>query len=157
MNQGPVGKQTVSILFRSQSEIIDQEVIEIIRAETINQEMGKYKISDIPFYTPGVATGDIVHAEYNDTEEMLGFLETLFASGNSTIWVVITDENFSIEEIQEIFLELDCDSEEVSEHFFAMEVKSSTNYLRIRDRLNELKSEDIIDFAEPCLSEIHQY
>jgi len=38
-----------------------------------------------------------------------------------------------------------------------MEVKSSTNYLRIRDKLIALKSEGTIDFAEPSRSIVHQY
>jgi Domain of unknown function (DUF4265) len=157
MNIRPEENQPVSILFRFQSEVLDQEVIEIMRAETVKLEMGKFKILDIPFYTPGIATDDIIHAEYDDSEEMLAYRETLTASGNSTVWIVITNEDTPIEEIQEIFLEMDCDSEEVSERFFAMEVKSTTNYLRVRDMLNKLKSEGIIDFAEPCLSDEHQY
>jgi hypothetical protein len=148
---------SVKILFRFQSELLDQEVMEIIRAETINQEMGKYRISDIPFYTPGIATGDIVSAAYDDDEEMLKYHETLSSSGNSIVWVAITDDVTSIEEVQETFLDLGCDSEEVSERFFAMEVKSSASYYRIRDKLIELKSEGIIDFAESCLSLVHQY
>jgi len=157
MNTKPDQHQSVKILFRFHSELLDQEVMEIIRAETINMEMGKYRISDIPFYTPGIATDDIVSATYDDEEEMLKYHETLASSGNSIVWVVITDEETSIEDVQEIFLDLGCDSEEVSEHFFAMEVKSSASYYRIRDKLIELKSEGIIDYAESCLSLVHQY
>jgi hypothetical protein len=147
----------VKILFRFHSDLLEQEVKEIIRGETVNIEMGQYRITDIPFYTPGIATGDIVNAVYDDEEENLVYLETLSPSGNSTIWIVITDDETSIEEIQEIFLSLDCDSEEVSERFFAMEVKASTSYYRVRDKLIELKSEGTIDFAEPCISTLHQH
>jgi Domain of unknown function (DUF4265) len=157
MNTEPENHQTVKILFRFHSEILDQEVTEIIRAETVNLEMGKYKILDIPFYTTGIATDDIVRAAYNDDEEMLLYQETFTSSGNSIIWIVITDDETEIEDVQQIFFDLECDSEEVSERFFAMEVKSSTNYLRVRDKLISLKSEGIIDFAEPCLSHAHQY
>ena len=157
MNTRPELHQIVKILFRFHSELLDQEVMEILRAETVNLEMGKYKIKDIPFYTPNIATDDIVHAEYDNEEELLVYRETLSTSGNSIVWVVITADETSIENIQEIFLQLDCDSEEVSERFFAMEVKSSTNYLRIRDKLIALKSEGTIDFAEPSRSIVHQY
>jgi Domain of unknown function (DUF4265) len=157
MNISPENQQTVKILFRFHSELLDQEVVEIIRAETVNPDMGEYRIQDIPFYTPNIATEDIVHATYNDDEEMLVYQETLTSSGNSIVWVVITDDDTVIEDVQEIFLDLECDSEEVSERFFAMEVKPSNNYLRIRDKLIALKSEGIIDFAEPCLSLVHQY
>jgi Domain of unknown function (DUF4265) len=157
MNKSPDDSQSVKILFRFQSELLDQEVSEIVRAETVSLDMGTFKIQDIPFYTPYIATGDIVSAEYDDVEGMLAYRETIVASGNSTIWVVITIDSMSIEEVQERFLELECDSEEVSERFFAMEVKAATNYLRVRDALNKLKSEGIIDYAEPCLSAAHQY
>ncbi len=76
MNIEPENHQTVKILFRFHSEILDQEVTEIIRAETVNLEMGEYKILDIPFYTTGIATDDIVRAAYNDDEEMLLYQET---------------------------------------------------------------------------------
>ncbi len=157
MNTAPDQHQTVKILFRFHSELLDQEVQEILRAETLNPEMGKYRITDIPFYTPGIATDDIVSAVYSDEEEMLVFQETLAPSGNSTVWVVVTDEESDIEDLQQIFLDLGCDSEEVSERFFTMEVKSSTSYYRIRDKLIELKSEGFIDFAEPCVSLVHQF
>ena len=157
MNTHTDPKLSVKILFRFYSELLDQEVEEIISAETINLEMGKYRISDIPFYTPGIATDDIVSALYNDEEEMLVYHETLSSSGNSIVWVVITDDETTIEQVQEIFLALECDSEEVSERFFAMEVKLSTSYFRVRDKLIELKSEGVIDFAESYLSLVHQY
>ena len=146
----------VKILFRFHSDLLEQEVEEIIRGETVNIELGQYRITDIPFYTPGIATGDIVNAVYDDEEENLVFQETLSPSGNSIVWIVITDEETSIEEIQEIFLSLDCDSEEVSERFFAMEVKATTSYFRVRDKLIELKSDGTIDFAEACVSLLHQ-
>jgi len=157
MNTDPEPNKTTKILFRVHSELMDQDVEEIIGAETIDLEMGKFRIQDIPFYTPNLATDDIVHAEYDIDEEMLIYRETLIPSGNSTVWVVVTDETIPIEEIQEIFLELGCDSEEVSEHFFAMEIKATTNYFRIRDKLISLKSEGRIDYAESCLSIDHQY
>jgi len=157
MNTDPELNKTTKILFRVHSELMDQDVEEIIGAETIDLEMGKFRIQDIPFYTPNLATDDIVHAEYDSDEEMLIYRETLIPSGNSTVWVVVTDETIPIEEIQEIFLELGCDSEEVSEHFFAMEIKATTNYFRIRDKLISLKSESRIDYAESCLSIDHQY
>jgi peptide deformylase len=38
-----------------------------------------------------------------------------------------------------------------------MEVKAETNYLVIKDKLNELKAEGMIEYMEGCLSVNHQY
>jgi len=144
------------ILFRFDSEILEQEIVETIWADIVDLSKGHFKLDSIPFFVPRVATDDIVQAEYDDAEEMLTYRETILASGNSTVWVIIMDDT-NIDEVRKIFNELDCISEALSDRYFAMEVKASTNYLQVRDRLNELKTEGIIDFAEPCLSVIHQY
>ncbi len=157
MNTSPEENQAVKILFRFHSELMDQDVEEIIGAETVNLEMGQFRILDIPFYTPNIATDDIIHAVYDHEEEMLAYKETVLPSGNSIVWVVVTDESVPVEDVQQIFLDLECDSEEVSERFFAMEVKATLNYFRIKDRLISLRADGMIDYAESCLSRDHQH
>ena len=147
----------VKILFRSYSDLLEQDTVETMWADVVDISMGHYKIDSIPFYTTLIATDDIVNAEYDDTEEMLVYRETVQPSGNSTLWVVIINDATDINDIMDIFEELDCISEAISDRYFAMEVKAGTNYLRIRDKLNELKSEKQIDYFEPCLSVNHQY
>jgi hypothetical protein len=88
---------------------------------------------------------------------MLTFRELVKASGNSNIWVVIIDDKTEIDDVRSIFFDLDCISEALDTRYFAMEVKSATNYYRIRDRLNKLKADGILDYAEACLSVEHQY
>ena len=147
----------VKILFRLYSDLLEQEIVETLWAESINDVLGHYKLNSIPFYIPLVAAEDVVYALYDDGEEMLKYIETVNPSGNSNLWVVIADETADIDEIRDLFLEMDCVSEALSDRFFAMEVKSTTNYLKIKNKLNELKSEGIIDYVESCLSEQHQY
>lgn len=145
------------ILFRFYSELLEQDMEETVWADIINANLGHYRLDSIPFYIPFIATDDIVQAEYDDVEEMLLFKETVSPSGNSTLWVVITDEKADTEEIRETFYEMDCLSDALSNHFFTMEVKAETNYLVIKNKLNELKAEGMIDFTEGCLSINHQY
>jgi hypothetical protein len=130
---------------------------ETMWADVLNANLGHYKLDSIPFYVPYIATDDVVYAEYNDEEEMLLYQETIQASGNSTIWVVITSEKTNAEEIREAFYNMDCLNDAISDLFFAMEVKAETNYLVIKNKLNELKAQGMIDYMEACLSVNHQY
>lgn len=149
--------QQVEILFRSYSDILEQDVAEAIWADIVDAELGYYKLFSIPLYTSAIASDDVVHAEWDDDEVMLTFRETVHPSGNSTIWVVVVDDDTDIEAIQKQFFELDCLSEALSNRYFAMEIKADTNYLRIKNQLITLKSQKLIDYVEPCLSERHQY
>lgn len=149
--------KAVQILFRFYSDILEQEMVETIWGIVIDENLGHYQLDSIPFYVSSIATDDIVFAEYDDAEEMLTYRETMKPSGNSTIWVVITDEDTDIDDIRALFDELDCLSETLSNRFFAMEVRAQTNYLHVRNKLNELKTEKLIDYTEPCLSAQHQY
>jgi hypothetical protein len=149
--------KAVQILFHFYSDILEQEMEETIWGVVADENNGYYQLDSIPFYVNNVATDDLVHAEYDDTEEMLSYSETIQPSGNSTIWVVITDDDTDIDDIRTLFDKLDCLSEALSNRFFAMEIKAQTNYLHVRNKLNELKSEGLIDYSEPCLSAQHQY
>jgi len=147
----------IEILFRSYSAILEQEVAEAIWADVVDADLGYYKLYSIPLYTSFIATDDIVHAEWDDDEVMFTYRETIEPSGNSTIWVVVTDDDTDIEEIRKSFFEMDCLSEALSNRYFAMEVKATTYYLHIKNKLMTLKAQKLIDYAEACLSAKHQY
>ena len=150
-------KTQVEILFRSFSTILDQDVAETIWADVVDLDLGYYKLYSIPLYTSAIASDDLVRAEWDDEEIMLTYRETVQPSGNSTVWVVIVNDDTDIDEIRKTFFEMDCLSEALSNRYFAMEIKAVTNYLHIKDKLNALRSQRLIDYAEPCLSEKHQY
>ena len=65
----------VKILFRFFSNVLDEWTLETIWAKVFDKEKGLYKIDNIPFYA-SVASGDIVFAEYDHTEQMLTYKET---------------------------------------------------------------------------------
>ncbi len=151
------GDKQVEILFRSYSTILEQDVAEAIWADIVEPDLGYYKLYSIPLYTSAVASDDVVHAEWDDDEVMLTYRETVAPSGNSTVWVVIVDDDTDIDTVRKTFFEMDCLSEALSNRYFAMEVKAETNYLHIKDKLKALKAQKLINYAEPCLSEKHQY
>lgn len=145
----------VKIRFRFYSDMMEQDAEEILMAEIVDTGLGQYKINSIPFYVEGIATGDIVYAEYDEAGKMLLFKEKLQSSGNSTVWVAITDDDMPIDEVREIFTGLDCNSMAMGERYFTLEIKSHGNYFKIKDRLNQLKVSGVVDYAEPCISAQH--
>lgn len=147
----------VKICFSFHSNILDEWTVETMWAETIDVGKGLYKLDNIPFYAPLVASDDIVFAEYDETEERLMYRHTVESSGNSTIHVVIMDKSVNKEPIREAFNQLGCISEGLNDGYFALEVPATIDYKSIRAKLQELEDRGIIGFAESCLSYRHQY
>lgn len=146
----------VKILFRFYSDVLDEWTVETMWAEIIDVNKGLYKIANIPFYA-SIASDDIVFAEYDDAEKMLTYRETIEYSGNSIIQVIVLDKTFITNEIRDIFNNLNCKSEKFKEWYFVIEVPADKNYEPIKQKLSELQDKEIIDYAEPILSEQHQY
>jgi len=147
----------VKILFRYYSDVLEEETVETMWATIIDQGKGYYKIDNIPFYGPLVASDDIVFAEYDEDEQMLTYRETIESSGNSVIQIVLMDKEDDINSIRKIFEDLTCASERINDKYFAMEIPANVDYKLIKLKLEQLKDEGLIDYAEPCLSEKHQY
>ena len=122
----------VKILFRFYSNVLDEWTVETMWAEIIDESKGLYKLDNIPFYA-SVSSGDIVFAEYDDDEERLTYRETVEYSGNSTIQVVIMDENTVANDIRSILAEMGCDSEKVNEKYFVVEIPADKDYTPVRE------------------------
>ena len=145
----------VKILSRFYSNVLDEWTVETMWAEVVDKDKGLYKIDSIPFYA-SIASDDIVFAEYDDTEKMLTYKETVEYSGNSLIQVVIMDKSVVTNDIRDIFNLMDCQSEKFKEGYFVIEILADKNYKLIKQKLTELKEKGIIDYAEPVLSDKHQ-
>jgi hypothetical protein len=144
----------VKILFRFFSNILDEWTIETIWAQTVDKDKGLYMIDNIPFYA-SVASGDIIFAGYDDTEQRLIYRETVEPSGSSTIQVVIVDKAILTNNIREIFSAFGCSSEKFREGYFVLEVPADKDYKPIKQKLSELESKGVPDYAEPVLSNNH--
>ena len=145
----------VKILSRFYSNVLDEWTVETMWAEVVDKDKGLYKIDSIPFYA-SIASDDIVFAEYDDTEEMLTYKETVEFSGNSLIQVVIMDKSVVTNDIRDIFNSMDCQSEKFKEGYFVIEFLADKDYEPIKQKLIELQVNGIIDYAEPVLSDKHQ-
>ncbi|QKJ63788.1 DUF4265 domain-containing protein [Flavobacterium sp. M31R6] len=143
------------ILFRYHSDILDEEVVETLWSEIIDSEKGIYKLDNIPFYGPLIATDDIFYAKYDEIEETVVYKETIEISGNSIIQVVILKDSFDKEIIREKLKVMNCLSEGFNEKYFVVEIKEDIDYSVVKHFLNEYLELEILDFAEPCLSKKH--
>lgn len=143
------------ILFRYESPVLDEWIVETMWARVINAEKGLYKIDNIPFYGPLVASGDIVYAEYDDDEEMLTYRKTIEYSGNSIVAVIIMQKHVEINPLRDVFKEMGCLSEKVNDFYFVMEILAENDYTPVKQKLTEFREQGILDFSEPCLSDRH--
>ncbi|NER11810.1 DUF4265 domain-containing protein [Muriicola jejuensis] len=144
------------ILFKYHSNVLDDLTVETMWAEIVDEENGIYKLDNIPFYGPPIATGDEFYAEYDESEQMLTYRKTTKFSGNSIVLVVIIQEGLDKELIRNRFKELNCWSEGINDSYFSMEVLKEVDYSRIKEILMRYEKEGILEFAEPCLSEKHK-
>jgi hypothetical protein len=144
------------ILFKYYSDYLDEVVSETMWAEIIDLEKGLFRLDNIPFFGPLIATDDIFYAEYDETEERFMHRKTIQNSGNSIVQVAILEKGFDKEIIREKLKAINCLSEGLNETFFAVEIAKDVDYSFVRSLLNEYESQDIIEFAEPCLSEKHR-
>ena len=144
------------ILFRYYSDLLEDTVVETMWAEIIDLEKGYYKLDNIPFFGPLIATDDIFYAEYDEDEERLVYKKTIETSGNSIVQVIILEKGFDKEIIREKLKAVNCESEGMNETLFAVEVIREVDYSVVKSILNEYVDLSIIDFGEPCLSEKHR-
>jgi hypothetical protein len=144
------------ILFKYYSDYLDEVVSETMWAEIIDLEKGLFKLDNIPFFGPLIATDDIFYAEYDETEEKFMHKKTIQNSGNSIVQIAILEKGFDKEIIREKLKAINCLSEGLNETFFAVEIAKDVDYSLVRSLLNEYETQEIIEYAEPCLSEKHR-
>lgn len=144
------------ILFRYYSDLLEDTVVETMWAEIIDLEKGYFRLDNIPFFGPLIATDDVFFAEFDEKEGKLVYRETIEISGNSIVQVVILEKGFDKEIIREKLKEVNCESEGMNETLFAVEIIRDVDYSVVKSILNEYVELSVIDFAEPCLSEKHR-
>jgi len=150
------GDDLVKVVFGLYSEIFEQEMTEILDAAATDQEKSHFKIESVPLFSPRIASGDIIRAEYDNEIGMLTYRETVRPSGNSTIHCVVLDDDYDVEAIRQLFEEMGCRSDN-GNRYFALDVPAAFDYVPVKRRLDELEKEGIIDYQESCLSGKHEY
>lgn len=143
------------ILVRYYSDVLEEITVETLWAEIIDIQKGLYKIDNIPFYGPDFSCGDIVFAEYDEDEEYITYRNVVEYSGNSTIQIIVLDEEIDVMQLRNEFKSIGCESEGMGNKYFVMEVPSHINYFEIFKKLNALEVAEKISFAEPNISQKH--
>ncbi|TDO71198.1 uncharacterized protein DUF4265 [Flavobacterium chryseum] len=144
------------ILFRYYSDLLEDTVVETMWGEIIDLEKGYFKLDNIPFFGPLIATDDIFYAEFDEKEQTLVYRETIESFGNSILQVVILEKGFDKEIIIEKLKAINCLSEGLNDTLFAVEVVKEVDYSIVKSLLTEYETLSVIEFAEPCLSEKHR-
>jgi len=144
------------ILFRYYSDLLEDTVVETMWGEIIDLEKGYFKLDNIPFFGPLIATEDIFLAEFDEVQQTFVYRKTIESFGNSILQVVILEKDFDKEIIREKLKAIHCSSEVLNETLFAVEVVKEIDYSLVKNILLEYESTSVIDFAEPCLSEKHR-
>ncbi|WP_264550981.1 DUF4265 domain-containing protein [Flavobacterium sp. N2038] len=144
------------ILFKYYSNYLEDNVSETMWAEIIDLEKGLFKLDNIPFFGPLIATEDLFYAEFDEKEERFVYKETIENSGNSIIQILILEKGYDREIIREKLKAISCLSEGLNDNFIAVEVHRDLDYSIVRSVLNDYESEEIIEYAEPCLSDKHR-
>ncbi|WP_202704224.1 DUF4265 domain-containing protein [Flavobacterium sp. UGB4466] len=144
------------ILFKYYSTYLEEIVSETMWAEILDSEKGLFKLDNIPFFGPLIATDDIFRAEYCENEKCFIHKETIEHSGNSIVQVLILEKEFDKEIIREKLKAINCLSEALNETFLAVEIAKNTDYSIVKNLLSEYEANAVIEFAEPCLSDKHR-
>ncbi|BFM44912.1 DUF4265 domain-containing protein [Flavobacterium sp. CFS9] len=144
------------ILFKYYSTYLEEIVSETMWAEILDSEKGLFKLDNIPFFGPLIATDDIFRAEYDENEKCFIHKETIEHSGNSIVQVLILEKEFDKEIIREKLKAINCLSEGLNNTFLSVEILKNTDYSIVKNLLSEYEANAIIEFAEPCLSDKHR-
>lgn len=144
------------ILFKYYSDFLGEIVSETMWAEIINLEKGFFRLDNIPFFGASIATADLFYAEYDENEKNFVYLETIEHSGNSIVQILILEKDFDKEIIKEKLKAINCLSESLNDTFLAVEIARDIDYSIVKNILKEYEAQEIIEFAEPYISEKHR-
>lgn len=144
------------ILFKFHSDVLNELTVETMWALKVDPDNGIYKLDNIPFYGPQIATDDEFYAEYDEQELQLTYRRTTKQSGNSIVQVIMLNEEVNNQIIRDQLRELNCLSEGLNEKFFSVEILKKTNFRTVKELLDKHEQQGTLEYAEPCLSEKHR-
>lgn len=147
----------VSLLLYYHSEVTGDETTETVLALPVDVSRGLYRLSGIPLYAPGLASGDVVQALADKPGDPLVFRRLLSPSGNSTIQVFVMDDVNDAAILRELFQDLGCVTAGSGSGYFVLDVPAYVDYRPVKRQLDDYAFGGILDYAEPCLSTAHQY
>ena len=146
----------VKIHYHFYSDTLEQDTVEKMWAIIVDREKGLYKLDSIPFYAKSLAIGDILQAQYDESEQAFVLEDIVEFSGHSTVQVVVMNAAVPTEDIRTIFHNLGCSTEKQIDRYFAIDIPVDLDYKPIKQKLKELQDHGTIDYGEACLSDQHK-
>ncbi len=143
------------IVAHYKSEFLDDMVSETFWGLVINAPKGLYQVTNIPFYGPEFANGDIIHALKDEETGMLTYQEIVEHSGHSTIQVVQTKDSYNMDGLLGKLHGLGAYVESLDKTFFVIDLPPNKSYGPIYKELLLAEKAGNIGFAEPVLTEQH--
>jgi hypothetical protein len=115
-----------------------------------------YQIKNSPFFAANLAWGDII--EVYEEDKMLYYSKLIQHSGNSTIQIVCFENmQDKLKEIINKIHEKGCGWESMHNgSYYSLNIPVNINYSEIRNILQKGLKENILDFREACLSDVHR-
>ena len=115
-----------------------------------------FMVDNIPFIAKRIALGDIVRAEYDEEDESYYFDDFVEVSGNSTIRIILLEDESIISEIREHLKLFGCETEVfLHRKIVAVNVPKEVNYYSIKEYLDHGELNKIWTYEESCLA--HPY
>ena len=87
---------------------------------------------------------------------MLTYHKTTKFSNNSIVLVSICKDGKDREVLRSEFRQLNCTSEGLNDTYFSMEILKSTDYKIVKNKLDFLQENGVIEYTEPCFSDKHR-
>lgn len=116
---------------------------------------GTYQIDNIPFYAYGLNYKDIVKVNARENDKKPIVEAVVVPSGHATVRVVFS-KGFGKQEQKPVIEELEAMNvtiERAFENYVALDIPPEADYDVVRDRLDKLESEGILEY-ETCESRV---
>ncbi|PVY40264.1 uncharacterized protein DUF4265 [Pontibacter virosus] len=139
------------IVFKFWNDILDEDYVEGVWAETVDEEKGHYKIDNIPFFVTSYSVGDIVQVE--EEYEELVVKDLVEPSENSTLNIKFS-KGADKDETLEKLVSYGCNYESMENlipGYYSVNVPSSVSYQPVYKFLKELEIREQLGFREACL------
>jgi hypothetical protein len=130
----------------------DEFAVETVWAKKVGDI---YQIENIPFFAKHIAYADLVQVELEGQE--LYFDNLVIESGWSTIHVAVLKKEAANEVVKNVeSLGLSWEGFGKENTYLAVGVPPRIGYDKVRDTLNQMAADGMIDYAESCISNNHK-
>lgn len=154
-NDRAVSDVNAKVLFRVPSHDPDDDtaVVESLWAFDLGED--RYKLDNLPYFAYSVSCGDTVYAPFDEYEGFPAFREVVVKSGNRTVRLYFDqpfEEGNETDSVLCSLLELGCEYEGASKHFFCLNIPPTAAFDAVVEFL--IESQIQFEYADPSYEEL---